>query len=123
MDSKFRICPAPNSLPHRRLVRAERILTQRIAGSLKCSRARSATQREILAHAAAAVKVRCFVQGAEWRGIAIHIRQAVCADIAHRQRQKTRGADIARVRYEYDAMAIAHSKSAICGAALDLFAV
>lgn len=104
-----------------RLEPAQRIGPQSAAGRRIGPRTRPSAQHMILAGAAAAFERLGIVQQSEQRRVAINVGEPGVADIARHLRQKSRGRDVARARYEDDAVAVANSESARGRAALDLF--
>src|ERR1035438_7860018 len=105
-----------------RLEGAQRIRSQRIAGTHERSRARSATERMIFAGSATPFELAGIVQRPKKRCATIHLDQAIFAYVAGGQREKSGRADIASVRYKHDAMAVPDSEAAKRACALDLLA-
>src|SRR5215471_8585065 len=89
-----------------RLVRAEWVGGQRIAGMGEGAGPRSTADVAVLAQAAFAVEFLWRVESAKDFGLAIQVHQRLCAHAAAMQRQKAGGIHLAQIGNEDDAVAV-----------------
>src|SRR5947207_3472471 len=99
-----------------RLIHAPRILGEIIARERERSRPRPAADLLILAKPALPAALRRVAQRLEKLGIAIYIRQRILEDVPARHRQEAAREDLAGMRDEYEALAVADARSAPCDA-------
>ena len=102
------------------LISTEWIGRQRVPGSAKRPRSRSAAKRVILAVPAPVLKRHRIVQRLERRMIAINIRNLILANVADYQRKESSRTDIASMRDKHDAVSITDAESPVSPAAFDL---
>src|SRR5436305_11979905 len=99
-----------------RLVHAPRILGKIIARERERSRPRTAADLLVLAKPALPPALRRVAQRLEQLGVAIDIRQRIFEDIPARHRQEAAREDLARMRDEYEPLAVADARRAPCDA-------
>src|SRR5579871_887125 len=107
--------PSDRSRLRCRLVGAERVRAERIAGVGEGTSARSATDVAVFAGSALPVELFGRVQAAKYFGIPVHVDQRIGADVAATQREESRGIDLSEIRNEDDAVTVANLESFVDG--------
>ncbi len=105
-----------------RLVHAEGVGAERVAGGGEGSGAGAAAEGPVVADAAAIFEVGGVVELAEEGGVAVDIDEVVVEHAADGQGEEAGGADVAGVRNEHDAVAVADAVAAGSAGLADLFA-
>src|SRR4051794_16679130 len=97
-----------------RLIHAPRVFGEIVARERKRARSRSAADLLVLAEAALPAALGRIPQRLEQLGVAVYVRQRIVENVAAGHGQKTAREDLARVRYEYEPLAVADARRPPC---------